>query len=126
MDVEAGGPGHPRGGRVFVGLVVMAVGVMLLMDRMGRYDFHLTTRLWPFVLILLGASRLLSGPRHRSRLTSLWLIWIGGWGLLTEFHVFGLDYDTSWPLLVVGVGLLIVGRSFEGPRVRGNRPQRGH
>ncbi len=32
-----------------------------------------------------------------------------------EMHLFGLDYGTSWPLMVVGAGLLIVWRAYDGP-----------
>ncbi len=48
----------------------------------------------------------------------IWMIFIGIWGLLTEFQVFGLDYHTSWPLLIIGAGLKMVWRSLEGPGVR--------
>jgi len=117
---------RPQTGRVFVGLFVIGIGVMLLLDRLGHYDFHLSARLWPFVLILLGAARLADGAWDRTRgwITALWLIYVGGWGVLNEWHVFGFDYDTSWPLLVVGVGLLIVARSLDGPRVRRRDPRR--
>ena len=130
MNIEtrsAGGQGdhvqRRRGGKVVTGLVVITVGVMLLLDRTGQYDFHLSGRLWPFLLILIGAARLAEGAWDRTRgwVTALWLIYVGGWGLVNEWHLFGFDYDTSWPLLVIGVGLLIVGRSLQGPRVRPNR-----
>ena len=86
---------RPRTGRVFVGLFVIGIGVVLLLDRLGHYDFHLSARLWPFVLILLGAARLADGAWDRTRgwISALWLIYVGGWGLLNEWHVFGFDYD---------------------------------
>lgn len=106
-------------GSVVIGLVIMGLGVYLLLSRLDMIDFHLSARvIWPFIVIALGLARMVTpGYRRgheRSRRSGAWLVWVGLWGLVSEFHVFGLDYGTSWPLLVVGVGLGIVWRAFEG------------
>jgi hypothetical protein len=38
--------------------------------------------------------------------------------------VLGLDYNTSWPLLIVGAGIGIIWRAFEDPRNRQCRQTR--
>ena len=55
------------------------------------------------------------GTPARSRRFGSWLLFIGCWGLLSSVHAFGMSYETSWPVLVVGAGLILVWRSFEGP-----------
>jgi hypothetical protein len=82
---------------------------------------------WPFLLIALGAIRLVSpepsgshGGRHRGR-SGAWLIVVGLWGLVNEAHLFGFDYGSSWPLLVIAVGAMMVWGTLDagcGPRVR--------
>jgi len=111
-----------RGGQVFIGLAIMLLGFGFLFDRMDVWHVHLSRRFWPFFPLFFGLARLFDAPsaRRRGRTVrgGMWMIYIGIWGFLTEFHVFGLDYDTSWPLLIIGAGLNLVWRSFEGPRAR--------
>ena len=73
---------------------------------------------WPFVLIVMGAARMVNGPdvspRERGkRRSGVWLIVVGLWGLVNEWRVFGLSYGTSWPLLVMASGAMMVWRSLE-------------
>jgi hypothetical protein len=104
--------------RILVGLIILVVGLSLLADRVGDWDLRFTRHMWPFIPIVIGVVRALDGPydpngRRRSRLPGLWLIYLGGWGFINEFHIFGFNYGTSWPLLVVGAGLMIVGRAMD-------------
>lgn len=104
-------------GRVFAGLLVIGVGVMLLLDGMDfPYVIRLDARHWPFALMLLGTVRVLYPPPERGRGAGAWLLCIGVWGYVSEFHVMGLDYATSWPILVIAAGLVQIARAVEGPR----------
>jgi hypothetical protein len=105
---------HPSGiERVTFGLIVMIGGVLLLLDRAGAVDIVVSTRWWPPPVLALGLARFI-GPgmrtdgRPRSRAGGFWLVYIGFWGLANEYRTFGLEYATSWPLLMVGGGLSIV------------------
>lgn len=111
-------PQDAHKGRVFAGLIIIAAGVMLLADRIGISGIHLSGRYWPLLLMAFGFVRLFDAPtrrtgRRRSRWTGVWFIYLGLWGLVSEFHLLGLDYNSSWPLLIVGAGLGMVWRSFE-------------
>ena len=58
--------------------------------------------IWPLILIAMGVARLADTGASRdckSPRSGAWLLYIGLWGLISEFHLFGLDYRTSWPLL---------------------------
>jgi hypothetical protein len=104
-------------GRIIGGIAVILVGLSMLADRAGFDGVHLSGRDWPLILVAIGLLRLadVSGqPAGRRRWRGAWLVYVGCWGLLNEFHVFGLDYGTSWPLLVVGAGVAIVWRAFAG------------
>jgi len=107
-------------GRIMLGVVIMAAGVLLLIERLNLAAVHLGWRLWPLFPLGLGLLRVIDPPLRRdgqqcSRRSGAWLVLIGVWGLVNEFHVRGLDYGNSWPLIVIFAGIMIVWRSFEAP-----------
>lgn len=103
--------------QIVIGLIILSIGAMLLLDRLspGTDALHAW---WPFVLIVMGAARVAeSSDRTRrcggKRRSGVWLIVVGLWGLVNEWRVFGLSYGTSWPLLVMASGAMMVWRSLE-------------
>jgi cell wall-active antibiotic response 4TMS protein YvqF len=119
-------PCEPGTSRVVAGLIVMIVGLALLADRLDaavRFPGHF----WPLILVVMGAARLAdsatSAQGRRNIRSGAWLLFIGLWGLINEFHVFHFDYGSSWPLLVIGAGVGIVWRALDSPRPRANRQE---
>ena len=111
-------PQDGRSGRVFAGLIIIAAGLAMLSDRIGISAVHLSGRYWPFLLVAFGLVRWLEPPmrrngRRRSPRAGAWFVYLGLWGFVNEFHLLGFDYDTSWPLLIVGAGIWIIWRAFE-------------
>lgn len=112
---------HPQGqGRVIAGLVVIVVGMSLLADRVIDAEFRFTSHMWPLILMAIGTARLLdrapARPRQRRTRAGLWLLYLGVWGLISEYRLFGFTYATSWPLLVIGAGLMIVWHAVDSRR----------
>lgn len=105
--------------RVLFGLAIVLIGFAMLAQRNDGWGIHLDVRWWPWLLILLGAAKMVVPGEHkgrrRSRRGGFWLFSIGGWGLISEAQLFGFDYSTSWPLLLVAAGINIVWRSVEEP-----------
>ena len=119
-------------GRVFspgalaAGGILLAIGIALLVDPTGTVAIHPGRLIGPFIMIGLGASTLFThgncaaahtangrdARRHeRGRSTAgLWLIGLGCWMLVSHTHLFGLTFATSWPLLLIFMGLLIAVR----------------
>lgn len=101
---------------LFFGLILVVSGTVMLVDRLTPFELGAG---WPLVFIVFGLWKLIA-PRApagaaRPRRFGAWLLFVGFWGLVNEMRLFGLDYDTSWPVMVVGVGLMLVWRSFDGP-----------
>ena len=110
--------------RIIWGLFVIIVGLVLLADRTDLIPFHFSGNFWPLVLIMLGVLKLaqpLDARRGRTRRSGGFLIFVGGWGLINELHIGGLDYRTSWPILVIGVGVAMVWRAWQGNPTCDNR-----
>lgn len=112
-------------GRVFGGVVIILVGLAMLFDRSEVWGLRTSGHYWPVLLIALGVMKLLDPPwrdrRPRSRRSGAWLVYVGCWGLLSEFHLFGFDYQTSWPLLIIGAGVGMVWRALDGSPGRSDR-----
>jgi hypothetical protein len=115
-------------GRIAWGVVIGAFGLLLLFDRFGGTDFRFSGDFWPFVLIALGAVRLMQPPdlaAGRPRRSGSMLLAVGAWALATELHLWGLTFQNSWPILIVGVGLSMVWGALRGQSFCGHGRPRG-
>ena len=106
--------------RVVFGLLIMFVGGLMLADRLDWWGVRLNVPLWPWVLIVLGLVRVVDqSPDAKacasSRRTAAWLVFVGAWGLLNEYRLFGAHYRHSWPLLLIGAGVFVVWRALDPP-----------
>lgn len=119
-----------RPGAIVGGVVLLALGAGLLIDRSGVLQLHHMTA--PLVLIVLGAVMALehggfvySAPvrdddgtvRYQTRQrrgggSGIWLIWIGVWMLISQNHLWGFTFQTSWPLFLVLMGVKMVLRGW--------------
>lgn len=107
---------HP--GRVVGGFIVLALGATMLADRNGWFGGDSMQYFGGVALIAIGAARLLGDWRraHRRRgrtvITALWLMFLGWWLIASQAHLFGLTFHTSWPLLIIAAGVVIVAREL--------------
>ena len=106
--------------RVVFGLIVMLVGGLLFLDRLDIWGVRLNVPVWPWFLIVLGLVRLADRSRdghecQSSRRTAAWLMFVGAWGLLNEYRLFGVHYTHTWPVLVIGAGVFVVWKALEPP-----------
>lgn len=84
------------------GVILVALGVLFTLEQLALIEH---TRLlydwWPLALIAFG----LSSGGHV-------LTGIGVWLLIGKHGFFGLDYSSSWPIILIVIGLGIIGSSF--------------
>jgi hypothetical protein len=98
-----------------VGIAIMIVGIAFLIEQ-TTFD-AIDHRFWPFILLAIGTAKVVVDSRpgaQGSVRAGVWLLFVGGWGLVNEFHLLGFDYSNSWPLMVVASGLMIVWGAFQG------------
>jgi hypothetical protein len=114
------------------GLIVLALGTLMLLDRTGAIDVRLGRVIGPIVLIILGATMIFEKggvyyseqvrdedgqPRRRLRrrgssTSGIWLIGLGVWMMVSQLHLWGLTFHNSWPLLIILMGILMVFRGW--------------
>ena len=49
---------------------------------------------------------------RRSSGAGLWLIGIGVWMLISQNHLWGFTFHTSWPLFIIFMGVMMVLRGW--------------
>jgi len=93
-------------GRIFWGLIIMAVGALLLLQQMGRLDFgEVVSHYWPLILILVGLWQLIANS-FRNIGGPLFLIALGVVFQLWKLDILGRNtWSYVWPLLIISVGL---------------------
>jgi hypothetical protein len=120
-------PAHP--GRVGLGVILLVMGLVMLLDRtetLGGYAW----RAFPgFILIGLGIAGMLGNwrscaNRDGSPFSGVWLMLVGVWLVVNSLQLFGLTYQTSWPLLIVAAGTVIVLRELFPAERRNRRSER--
>jgi hypothetical protein len=92
--------------QVTTGILLVALGLIFLAERLSLapwLDFH---RLWPVVLIVLGVGKLLEPRRDGRRGGGAWLVFLGGLFLLHTYDIMTLSQ--SWPLFIVAGGVSIL------------------
>lgn len=96
-------------GRIFWGLVLIVVGVLFLLDRMGQLDFGtLFSKYWPLILILAGIVHLFANS-FRNASGGIVLIVIGSVFMLAKLDILGKSaWHYVWPILFIVLGAWIL------------------
>ena len=95
-----------------IGIFLLAVGVALLLDKFDIFNAGPVWHYWPIIIIAIGLGRLLDAQLAWEFRKAFSMLFIGSWLLISELHVFGLDYSNSWPILLIGVGLGMLWKSL--------------
>lgn len=93
-------------GQLIAGLILIAIGGVILFAE-PFYDLRLD-KLWPLILVALGARKLFGSHSSRQLRGGLVLIVIGCWGLISTFDLWGFSFSNSWPLLLIGMGAVFL------------------
>ncbi len=111
----------------WMGLIAIAAGVVLLLDHLGMVNAYQIFRLWPAILIVVGVAGLIQndGCCRGKMVGNGVLVLVGVVLLLEKLHY--VSWAQSWPIILIGLGLLLVYESlrpkqFEVPSVGSLHP----
>jgi predicted membrane protein len=106
-------PQRHTSGRVFWGLVLILLGVLFLLDQMGRADFgDIVSRWWPLILVAIGVWQLVSS-NFQELAGGLFMIALGAVFQLAKLGVLGRNlWHYVWPALIIGLGLWVLLGAF--------------
>ena len=90
------------------GLVLIAVGVIFLLDRMYIVEADTLWHYWPLLLVVAGINQTIGYPSVRQFRNGLWTIFMGLWLFAVFEGMFGLTFRNSWPLVLLMAGTQLV------------------
>jgi hypothetical protein len=99
--------GHRRHG-IFPALVVIAIGVLFFLSNLNILPLRDITRYWPVLLIFAGVYRLLNSAHGVGRVAGGVLISLGAIFLASNLGYLPLRPRDFWPLILIGIGVLML------------------
>lgn len=114
------------GGAILLGIILIAIGILVLLANLGRlpFDLHLYDW-WPLILIVLGVVHLYNN-RNIFDFSGLFLIMLGVIFLLATLDkICWGDIWRFWPLVLILLGLSIIFRRHPVPLALAGRSAAG-
>ena len=90
---------------IAAGAIIVAVGLMLLLQNMGFVRVHDLWMYWPAALIVVGIARLSEAHGPSAMIFGGLLAAVGGLLLLGNLDILHVDFNLIWPLIVIAFGL---------------------
>jgi hypothetical protein len=105
-------------GHLGMGLFLVIAGIALMMDKFDIFYAGQVWHYWPIIIITIGLGKLLDAQDTREYRKAFSTLFIGSWFLISELHLFGLDYHNSWPILLIGIGIGMLWKSAYSSQYR--------
>jgi predicted membrane protein len=106
-EAIADGLVESRKGTVATALVIIAVGVVLLLNQMGIFPPGFVFYFWPTIFILAGLAQMLV-KRGMERLWGAGLVLLGVILELNKLGITHLRFHNLWPLFIIGAGVALL------------------
>ena len=94
--------------QIMWGLVLIALGVIFLLDRMDIVEAETLWHYWPLLMVVAGINQTIGYPSAGQFRNGLWTIFTGLWLFAVFENLFGLTFRNSWPLFLLMAGVLMV------------------
>ncbi|HYN63631.1 MAG TPA: DUF5668 domain-containing protein [Candidatus Limnocylindrales bacterium] len=98
------------------GLLLMAAGVVLLLDQQELIEIGSIWRWWPLAPVAMGIWKITAPRETRDLAGGAELIILGAWLMVCTQRWMGLSFVNSWPLIFVGIGVKLIIKSLTQPR----------
>lgn len=105
------GPRRSKG-VMFAGVVIIAFGLILLLNQFGLLPHGIELHFWPAVLMVVGVIKLVAGEHNVDRVMGVVLLGVGG---IWQTNALGLTHVTIaqvWPVSIILIGVLFVVHSL--------------
>lgn len=102
----------PAGGILFGGIIV-AIGLLLLLDNMHIIRMRDVWQYWPLILVVFGLSRIFECHTPSSLIWGGLVAVIGALLFLDNLNILIIDFNFIWPLILIAFGLSLLWRTLD-------------
>jgi len=106
-------------GGLVPGAIILAVGIIFLLNSLGYVRARNFLQFWPMILIFIGVSKVAC---RDSRLWGVLLLLFGLFLQLSELGIGHFSWNQFWPLLVIGAGVLAMWSALQARRIMSGTP----
>ena len=99
---------------LFPGVLIIAIGVVLLLDNLDLVESGQMLRFWPVILIGFGVKHLFEARDRGTAVNGTVLAGVGGVLLLSNLNVVAVDIWELWPLFLIVFGFMMLTRARSG------------
>ena len=96
------------------GAIILAVGVIFLLDSMGYLKARTFLQFWPMILIAIGVAKI---ARRDSRLWGACVLLFGIFLQLSELGIGHFTWSQFWPLLLIAAGAMAMWSALQARRM---------
>lgn len=102
---------HRSAGSLIFGSLLVLFGAVLLLDNLDLVDADDVLQFWPVVLVVFGALQIARRSDTGGKTLGMIIGIVGLWILLNNLDIISLSLFALWPLLLIGLGILLLVRS---------------
>lgn len=110
-------PNSPGG--FFPGAIILAVGIIFLLDSMGYVHARYFFQFWPLILIGVGVAKICC------RDSRMWGVFLLLFGLFLQLNYLGIghfNWSQFWPLLLIAAGVMALWSAMQARNIMANTP----
>jgi predicted membrane protein len=115
---------HSPSKHLFSGVLFVLIGLIFLLGNMGFLNVDAILRFWPLILIALGVFRIVECRDDFARSSGIFWVVIGSFLLLGTLGILRVALHSMWPVFLIGLGALMLWRSFLVKRAGGDFGER--
>jgi hypothetical protein len=97
-------------------LVIIGIGVLFLLSNLHVLYVQDWYRYWPVLLIAAGLAKLLDSTHQGGRVLGGAMVGVGALLLADNLNLIQLTWNDFWPLVLIGIGILMLFNRLSGPR----------
>jgi predicted membrane protein len=105
---------------VVLGVLVMAMGMLFLLDNLAIWDFQRAIQFWPMVFIVVGVVKLFDTSSSDGYFLGAVFILVGVLMTLNRLGYIYFSWRTVWPVLLIALGGSVLYKAISGRRLLGS------
>jgi predicted membrane protein len=106
-------------GGLVPGAILLAIGIIFLLDRMGYINVRHFLQFWPLIIIAVGIAKI---ARNDARVWGALILLFGVFLQLNELGIGHFTWGEFWPLLLIVAGLMAMWSALQARKIMSNIP----